>query len=67
MNNLGKYDSVEEIKCEILRRIKEKRNIKVASINSDCYDESQFNQALNELVDAGLVNTDGNFIFVEQS
>lgn len=65
MNNLGKYDSIEEIKSEILKRVKEMKTIKVAHINSMCNDEAQFNQALQELVDAGIVNCDGNFIYVD--
>ena len=65
MNNLGKFDSIEEIKSEILSRVKEKETIKVAHINNMCNDEAQFNHALNELVDAGLINCDGNFIYVD--
>lgn len=65
MNNLGKYDSIEKIKSEILSRVREFKTIKVAHINCDCNDETQFNQALQELVDAKLVNCDGNFIYVD--
>lgn len=62
MNDLGKFDTPEEIKDAILTRLGAFKTIRTASINTDCMDEAMLFNVLAELANAGIITYDSTFI-----
>ncbi len=63
MDALGHYDSVEEISNAILDGIKEKKNLRISSMNAKCANENQLFDVMNALKKAGEIDYDETFIF----
>lgn len=63
MNDLGLYDTPEEIADAILCKVNEFGTIRKASINCKCNSETMFNEVLDMLKAQGLINFDSDFIF----
>mgnify|MGYP006916043288 CR=1 FL=1 len=64
MDILGHYDTDEEIRELILSEIDARQgNVKLSIVNSLCADENQFLRVLDNMIQNGEVQFDGNFIF----
>lgn len=65
MDDLGHYNTDEEIRTLILSEIQKRRgNVRLAAVNCQCADEAQFDCVLADMIQKGEVQSDGNFIFV---
>ena len=63
MNELGLYDTPEEIADAILSKVNSLGTIRKATINSKCNNEAMFNKVLDLLKEQGSIDFDSNFIF----
>ena len=65
MDELGHYNTDEEIRTLILSEIQKRSgNVRLATVNSQCADEAQFDRVLADMIQNGEVQSDGNFIFI---
>lgn len=66
MDDLGHYNTNEEIKNLIISEIQKRGGtVRVAAVNSQCANEAQLDQVLFDMIQKGEVQSDGNFIFIK--
>lgn len=65
MDNLGHFDTEEEIRQFVLDDIEARKgNTKVAFIASKCANEAQCVEVINKMIEEGVIKYDGRFLFL---
>ena len=65
MDNLGHYDTKEEIRQFVLDDIAVRGgNTKVAFIAAKCANEAQCVEVINKMIEESVIKTDGRFLFL---
>ena len=65
MDNLGHYDSEEEIRQFVLDDITARNgNTKLAYIAGECANEAQCVEVIDKMIAEGVIKTDGRFLFL---
>lgn len=65
MDNLGHYDTEEEIRQFVLDDIAARKgNTKLAFIATECANEDQCIDVINKMIVERVIKTDGRFLFL---